>query len=89
LSSNGRGGLSGPHRDTGDRRDGESRPFVDGDDEGGERLGLGLAAVYGVVHQSGGSVGIESAPGVGTTVRIYLPSADAALRASLSRTQSA
>jgi PAS domain S-box-containing protein len=94
FSSNGRGGLRGPHvmlaiSDTGDRRDSESRPFVDGDDEGGERLGLGLAAVYGVVHQSGGSVGIESAPGVGTTVRIYLPSADAALRASLSRTQSA
>lgn len=47
----------------------------DAGDEGGERLGLGLAAVYGVVHQSGGSIGIESDPAVGTTVRIYLPAA--------------
>lgn len=42
-------------------------------DESGDRLGLGLAAIYGVVHQSGGSIGIDSEPGEGTTVRIYLP----------------
>ena len=45
-------------------------------DEGGERLGLGLATVYGVVHQSGGSIGVETDPGGGTTVRIYLPVAE-------------
>ena len=45
-------------------------------DEGGERLGLGLATVYGVVHQSGGSIGVESEPCGGTTVRIYLPVAE-------------
>ena len=35
--------------------------------------GLGLAMVYGIVTQSGGSVRLESAEGVGTTIRVYLP----------------
>ncbi len=37
------------------------------------RAGLGLAAVYGVVTQCGGFVEIDSAPGVGTRVDLYLP----------------
>jgi two-component system, cell cycle sensor histidine kinase and response regulator CckA len=53
------------------------------DEEGGERLALGLAAVYGVVHQSGGSIGVESEPGLGTTVRIYLPVAAVAAAAAV------
>ena len=42
----------------------------------GKGSGLGLSQVYGFVRQSGGIVRIESQPGVGTTVRIYLPRAE-------------
>jgi PAS domain S-box-containing protein len=37
--------------------------------------GLGLSQVYGFVHQSGGTVTIDSALGRGTTVTLYLPRA--------------
>jgi len=42
----------------------------------GKGTGLGLAMVYGIVQNHDGFCTIESAPALGTTVRIYLPAVE-------------
>jgi signal transduction histidine kinase/CheY-like chemotaxis protein len=42
--------------------------------EAGKGTGLGLSMVVGFVQQSGGKLRIESTPGEGSTIEVYLPS---------------
>ena len=39
----------------------------------GKGTGLGLATVYGIIDQSGGAIAMDTAPGRGTSIRVYLP----------------
>jgi two-component system NtrC family sensor kinase len=69
------GGVHIEIRDTGVGMDEETRkhvfePFFTTKEKG---TGIGLAVVYSIVRAHGGKVELESKPGTGTTVRVYLP----------------
>ena len=66
--------------DTGDGLEAEtaehvSEPFHTADPRG-QRAGLGLSIVYGIVRQNGGVVKVSSEPGQGSSVKVYLPMAE-------------
>jgi PAS domain S-box-containing protein len=48
----------------------------------GKGTGLGLSTVFGIAEQHGGWVGVETAPGLGSTFSVYLPMLAAALPAA-------
>ncbi|MDB5102497.1 MAG: sensor hybrid histidine kinase [Fibrobacteres bacterium] len=48
-------------------------PFFSTKEMGRFAVGLGLSSAYGIIHQCGGTIHVESRPGEGSAVQVYLP----------------